>query len=64
MGSLPPNFVGKANLIVASSGLATMQQMLDLLPADEAASVLVVRLAGMSSHSCSTTTLETHATAQ
>ena len=65
MAGLPSEFLGKATLVVASSGLTTIQQTLDLLPPDEGAPGLVVSLAFLgateSGDHCSEVRLEKNA---
>jgi hypothetical protein len=63
---LPSEVVGKATLVVASSGLTTLQQPLELLPLDESAPGLVVTMSTIvgSATGCSVVTLEKHATPQ
>jgi hypothetical protein len=62
IAELPSEFVGKATLVVASSGLTAIQQPLDMLTPDESAPSLVVTMTSIGgSKNCSATTLEKHA---
>jgi len=64
IAEVPSEFVGKATLVVASSGLTTVQQLLELLRPNEGAPDLVVTMTTMvgSASGCSAVTLEKHAT--
>jgi hypothetical protein len=65
MAELPSDAKGRATLIVADGLSATLQQPLDLLPADESAPDLVVTMTfigGSENNNCSIARLEKHAT--
>jgi hypothetical protein len=65
IAELPSEFVGKATLVVGSSGLTAIQQPLELLSADEKAPDLLVTMTVIGgSESCSAVHLEKHATPQ
>jgi hypothetical protein len=64
IAELPFDARGRATLIVADDLLATLQQPLDLLPADESAPDLVLTvtsIGGSDNNNCSTARLEKHA---
>ena len=64
IAELPSDVRGRATLIVADGLSSTLQQPLDLLPADESASDLVVTMTaivGSDNNNCSTARLEKHA---
>ena len=65
IAELPSEFVGHATLVVASSGMTTIQQPLELLPTDESAPSLAVTMTVLGgSESCSTVRMEAHAPPQ
>ncbi len=62
IAELPSEFVGRSTLVVASSGLTAVQQLLEFLPADESSSDLVVTMTSIGgSNNCSAVRLEKHA---
>jgi hypothetical protein len=63
IAELPSEAMGKATLVVASSGLTAIQQPLELLLPDKSAPDLVVTMTSIGgSDSCSAVSLEKHAT--